>query len=782
MPLGDDFRYTHDIEWDQQYTNYAQLAEYINNNKNKYKAEVIFGTPKDYFNAILERTETFPTLRGDFFVYSDIFSEGRPAYWSGYFTTRPFMKILDRELESSLRSAEILYTVALNRARQNNFGPYLKILERNFEKLVRARRNLGIFQHHDAITGTSKAFVMRDYGLKLFESLRDTESIQQDAVQTLLLKENQLVEHNRNLVLSDLEWESYEKLPKQLPIIIEGKRQIILFNSLAQTTDHVVNVKINTLNIEVFDPEFKKVVFQIHPVWNGSVSSNKLQMSVDEYELTFIAKLPPMSLMTYTISPANEIKRESLSMIYCNNCHRKQNKENAEEAQTIREEETEFNPSQFKIRSTQPGDIQLENQKMKLLFSGTTGFMKSITRKHKQKATQCAITFAAYHSAQFHSGAYLFMPDPNSRESDTDILEHYNQNIGIIIMSGPVFSSLTVLYAPFLVHTVKIYHVENSILNDGVYIENEIDFESPPKNRETELFMRLQTDVQNGDNPEFYSDLNGFQMQKRVKIERIGIEGNYFPITQMAYIQDDDIRLSLLTNHAQGAASWQPGYLEVMLDRRTLYDDSRGMGEGLVDNRRTLMKFWLLIEDIAPKNAMKIPPRFKREAEYVEQPFDDNDNIRSFNIVTESAKSENFSRPSLFANQISNMLNYPANLYVIEDVTAVSNPIMQFISQPLPCDTHLLTLRTQPDQLYSQFPSPNSLMVLHRQGYDCSVSAKYKCDANNFIDSTNFVDLQIESLQVTSLTGLHQEERISRISDLEIQPMALKTLNVTFVK
>ena len=51
------------------------------------------------------------TLGGDFFVYSDVFSEGIPAYWSGYFSTRPFMKQLSRELEANLRAAEILFTV-----------------------------------------------------------------------------------------------------------------------------------------------------------------------------------------------------------------------------------------------------------------------------------------------------------------------------------------------------------------------------------------------------------------------------------------------------------------------------------------------------------------------------------------------------------------------------------------------------------------------------------------------------------------------------------------------
>lgn len=796
MPIGDDFRFNHEVEWDQQYQNYQMLCDYINANKDVYKTEISFGTPKDYFNAILHRHNNYPTLKGDFFVYSDIFSEGRPAYWSGYFTTRPFMKILDRELENSLRSAEILYTVAMNKARQNNYGPHLKILERNFEKLVRARRHLGLFQHHDAITGTSKSFVMRDYGLKLFESLRDTESIQQDAIQSLLLNDTlpSTVDQTKNIIVSDLERESYEKLPKKLPITVEDERKVVLFNSLVHTQDHIVELRVSSLNIRVLDSNRDEVLIQINPVWNASNGNNKLHMSNVEYELVFIANLPPLSLVTYYILTETEEKaKKSKATIYCNNCHRKESPKhnNGNDNQNdyksqIPEQEAEFKSSKFKIRNTQPGDIQLENQKMKLLFDGATGFMKSVTRKHKQKITQCAISFAAYHSAQFHSGAYLFMPDPNSRETDKDVLEQYNQQISIIITSGPISSEVTVIYGPFLVHSVKIYHLENSSLSEAIQVQNEVDFENPPKNRETELFMRLSTDVQNGDVPEFYSDLNGFQMQKRVKVDRIGIEGNYFPITTMAYIQDDDIRLSLLTNHAQGAASWQPGFLEVMLDRRTLYDDSRGMGEGLVDNRKTIMKFWLMIEDINHHSNKKSvnTPRIKRQVDYMEQPFEDGEVVRNFNVVTESTKSENFSKPSLFANHLSNMLNYPVGIFVMEGLKmdAKPHPVIRLLSESFPCDVHLVTMRTQPDQLYSQFPSLSALMVLHRQGYDCAVSDKFKCEQPNFSDTTKFVDLQIEALQVMSLTGLHPEEKLNDIYDIDVQPMALQTLNVTFVK
>ena len=91
--VGDDFRYDHDVEWDQQYINYQNLFNYINANGAHYNAQIGFGTLTDYFDAVRSRSKKFPSLRGDFFPYSDIFSEGRPAYWTGYFTTRPFYKV-----------------------------------------------------------------------------------------------------------------------------------------------------------------------------------------------------------------------------------------------------------------------------------------------------------------------------------------------------------------------------------------------------------------------------------------------------------------------------------------------------------------------------------------------------------------------------------------------------------------------------------------------------------------------------------------------------------------
>ncbi|KAF7278990.1 hypothetical protein GWI33_007795 [Rhynchophorus ferrugineus] len=744
MPLGDDFRYNLREEFDQQYLNYMKLINYINAHKDQYKAEVSFGTPSNYFDEILKRYDQYPSLKGDFFVYSDIFSEGRPAYWSGYFTTRPFLKILDRELEHNLRSAEILYTVALNNAKQQRLLAYLKTLEKDYEKLIRARRNLGLFQHHDAITGTSKSFVMKDYGIKLFEALRDTVNIQQNSLQSLLFPKVHIAK-GHNLVLSDVERESYEKIPNKSKIQIgeKQKRKITVFNSLAYPQEHVITLTVNTTDVKVTDSKGNDIDYQINPILEASLG--KYWIEPNEFELIFIAKLEALTLTTYHLVYAENTK-EKLATLYCKNCKKK--------TQIISDGNKVEAP--FTIKDIPPSDIQLENHKMKLLFSGTTGFMKSVTRKHKPKVMQCKIQFAAYRSAQFHSGAYLFMPDPNERDYEKDVLLQYKEQMSVIITTGPVTTELLTIYGPFLLHKVTIYLDEKSTLSDAINIENVVDFENPPKNRETELFMRIISDVQNGEPPEVFTDSNGLNMQKRIKIERIGIEGNYFPITTMAYIQDDNIRMSLLTNHAQGASAWQPGYLEIMLDRRTLYDDSRVPVENVVQQKR------FDEEDL----------------------FEKGEQVRSFNIPTatvESSKPESFPRPSLYATHLSNALNYPAQIYIIDPEHQATVPDrLKLIKKTLPCDLHLFNLRTQPDYEYAQFPSNNALLVFHRQGYDCSVNANYTCQVSKLDGGNYFELLSVKDLELKSLTGLDSIRKLSNLGEMYIEPMSLKTVNITF--
>ena len=52
-----------------------------------------------------------------------------------------------------------------------------------YDSLIDARRSLALFQHHDAITGTSKQFVMHDYGTRLFDGIQKCRKIEKAAMQ-----------------------------------------------------------------------------------------------------------------------------------------------------------------------------------------------------------------------------------------------------------------------------------------------------------------------------------------------------------------------------------------------------------------------------------------------------------------------------------------------------------------------------------------------------------------------------------------------------------------------
>lgn len=63
------------------------------------------------------------------------------------------------------RAAEILYTLALAQSKKNERMKVFPSVE-HYKLLTEARRNLGLFQHHDAITGTAKDWVVVDYGTR----------------------------------------------------------------------------------------------------------------------------------------------------------------------------------------------------------------------------------------------------------------------------------------------------------------------------------------------------------------------------------------------------------------------------------------------------------------------------------------------------------------------------------------------------------------------------------------------------------------------------------------
>lgn len=117
------------------------------NSNSDMNVNVRFGTLGDYFELMKQNNEIISkkprTFSGDFFTYAD----RNDHYWSGYFTSRPFNKRLDRIVEHYLRSAEITFSLTnlLSLKTKSDF------VDKNdlYKKLLVARRYLALFQHHD---------------------------------------------------------------------------------------------------------------------------------------------------------------------------------------------------------------------------------------------------------------------------------------------------------------------------------------------------------------------------------------------------------------------------------------------------------------------------------------------------------------------------------------------------------------------------------------------------------------------------------------------------------
>lgn len=576
-----------------------------------------------------------------------------------------------------------------------------------------------MFQHHDAITGTSKKAVMKDYLERLHRSVKDVLSVQQEAIEILLKPD---MKNELEFVEHELERENAEIYPTQkvLHIANAGMKKIVIFNSLAQKRMEVISVIVFTHNVHIEDAQGRKVRHQINPVFD---KEDDYEPSNMKYEALFLAKLEPMSLNVFIVIYEDF---PTLAKVVCKNCKL----------------------PELDMKEKQ---ISIANSRMKLMFD-SRGFLQAVRYPESSEDVKLNVNFEYYKAVFSKSGAYLFKP---RNSSSTDMFT--KDPLKMYVVDGPIASDVTIVYGKILIHTVRIFNTKTH-LDDAIYMTNDIDFGSPNDNRDVEMIMKLKTSINNlkSDETEFFTDQNGFQWLPRRKISKLGVEGNYYPITSSMFIQDNSMRLTLATTHAQGATSMNPGELEVMLDRRLVYDDGRGMGEGVMDSVRMQHKFTILLEY-----------------------FD------TYESTGREFSNEKYQVPSLFAHHLINILNYPVNTFFIDkDSDSHVNTNIELFSHEFPCDTHLVNLRTINGIGY-QWQPQESLLVLHRLSSDCSLRNdefdKRICHGvarNKSIQLFN--DVAVKNIKEASLTGLNVKEKIEFFNDREIALMELKTFLITF--
>ncbi len=165
MMFGCDF--SHNAR-DNDFLNVEKLMERVNLN---YPDDLImeYSTPSKYFKTIFENYKSWPEYNNiDFFPYAD-----KPfTYWTGYFTSRPYLKGLVRETGNYLlMTSRFLFEYMLSSYSVNLEEVNKEEIKMTIDSLFHLRENLAICQHHDAVAGTAKEYTSKDYIKRLDESI-----------------------------------------------------------------------------------------------------------------------------------------------------------------------------------------------------------------------------------------------------------------------------------------------------------------------------------------------------------------------------------------------------------------------------------------------------------------------------------------------------------------------------------------------------------------------------------------------------------------------------------
>lgn len=560
IPLGDDFRFTQSTEWESQRKNYEKLFDYMNNEPSLF-VEAKFATLQEYFESVHrdKQLTEFPSLSGDFFTYAD----RDDHYWSGYYTSRPYHKRMDRILLHYIRSAEMMYS-------WNKWDDNL-----GFEDLLaNATRALSLFQHHDGITGTAKNHVVRDYARMMNYAVKSCKFIMQQAAYRLLTKSSAYEPDYKYTYfhLDESRWPGPDD--SRTTIIIADQlptKHVVFHNSLPQWREELVEFYVSTPYVKVTDFENKKIQSQVSPVWSwhkSYQSNTHPQASNTKFALLFKVKVPPLGMATYIVHSVSP-NEPNTGATFAN-------------ITILTTEPFSVNIGDYPLppEFTTPREITLRVGDGPSASFSQFGLLKSMSAGANAQTVPMHLEFLKYGTRRHpaSSGAYLFLPDGPA--------EHMILGAPTVLICQGVLESSITTGLPFAVH-------KTILRGEAVEIRNNVDIGNMGN---TEIAMRISTNI-NSRNV-FYTDLNGLQMIKRNYFQKLPLQANYYPISASTYIEDENIRFTILSGQPLGGASLQSGQIEIMQERRLDQDDERGLGQGVLDNQPVIHIFRLLLENL----------------------------------------------------------------------------------------------------------------------------------------------------------------------------------------
>ena len=558
---GDDFRFKDE----QLFLNIDSLIKSITNNTyergysrdelkirfGKYEnINIFYSTPEKYFayvkRDLSQKNEDLITFSNkDFYPLRD------ECFWTGYFTSRPYLK-------GNIRKASnVFYSLSKYFA----FNKFLneEITKDMVSSLDKLRDAVGLTQHHDAITGTCTQGVSSYYINKLNDEINNAESLLSDTIQDKYQARIGPICYNNFIVYGS---ESDKDCSNNFVISDDSEDQKIkigIYNPIFTTYSKVTS---RLINIEILNSEFE---YEIEGVKSDffCVSDQLIDLKLFNYKnkcyLNFF----------YDFSHEEEfifitIKRTTTKIM---------------------------NEKYFKFKKG--GKIKLvENGKnIKNLILNPKNFEFNLEYYNEDQEI-IKLNFTYYDGMYYVNagsctdGAYIFSPYnkyPDRIKIDYNNSFYYMGQLGISIVTRnkhASFTIFTIFYNPFF---IKVEHIFDRMENN--YFLKRFSFG---------YSFVLKTSINNLDKdnkPVFYTDSNGVEVIKRT-IDRFEYTesdfpftaGNFYPVTSFMSIEDENKnKVTVFNDRAQAGTGYVPGSLIFVLQRMTYGMDNKGMQESLND-------------------------------------------------------------------------------------------------------------------------------------------------------------------------------------------------------
>lgn len=519
MTMGSDFQYENAVPW---FKNMDKLINLVNAQQvNGSKVNVIYSTPSCYLTALNRANLSWPMKMDDFFPYAD----GPHMFWTGYFTSRAGFKRYERLSNNFLQVCNQLE--ALTGAAATH-GPY------GTSSSLTLRRAMGVAQHHDAVTGTAKQHVNDDYTLRLYRGWETCQVVISNALSSLTgTKESFTFCNLLNISVC--------------PTTENAKSfNVFLYNPLGRAVTWNIRLPVNGVTYTVKGPSGESLPSEVTPVSEFTKDIRRDQGTA-ERELIFQAQIPPLGFSKFAV------QKESMQ-------------------------------GKFFIRTkkrTSPAKI--ENKYYRVEFDPETGLISGIHNLEKGISLPLTHSFYWYNASIGNSdsvqssGAYIFRPNQSTPLPVT-------QNVRSYLVQNALVQEVYQNFSSWCSQVVRLY-------SDQRYVELEWTVGPIPvgDGRGKEVISRFDSKLQT--NGVFYTDANGRQILQRRRnfretwplMQTEPVAGNYYPVNSRIYVKDKNTQFTVLTDRSQGGSSITDGSLELMVHRRLLYDDYRGVGEPLLE-------------------------------------------------------------------------------------------------------------------------------------------------------------------------------------------------------